>query len=343
MMKKRSVFLVAASLLCLLCSLAFSTGAEEVILGDANGDGQVSSRDAVRIKQHIMGTHVLSEEEAALADVNADGMIDSRDALLIEQYVVGMPVRFGKEAVFTVTFLDINGDVIKTEKVHFGEAAAAPVMQDTDNAVFIGWSTSFDNITADLTVMARYKLRAEHTVTFLDGYGRTLSAQKVKDGLSATPPAPPLWEGYTFLGWSESTDKVTKSMTVAPLYRLEEGDNILALSYLFHEDDRITMTLSVKGRVKFAGLQMEIGLPRTVEPLQFAALDTNATVNEKDGTLYAVFTSITDVTCDKDIMSFTFRVAENTESVSFAVEVSEIYDEAYIDVPYRVIGSAILP
>lgn len=59
-----------------------------VVLGDANGDGDVDIADAVYIVNYVVGKPSPDFNEAA-ADVNGDGDIDIADAVQIVNYVVG--------------------------------------------------------------------------------------------------------------------------------------------------------------------------------------------------------------------------------------------------------------
>lgn len=61
--------------------------------GDANGDGEVDLRDAVRVTQYYNGWDV--EINLAAADANGDGEIDLRDAVRITQYYNGWDVTLG--------------------------------------------------------------------------------------------------------------------------------------------------------------------------------------------------------------------------------------------------------
>jgi hypothetical protein len=61
---------------------------------------------------------------------------------------------------FTVTFVDWNGTVLDTQTVAYGEAATAPAAPERQGYVFTGWDVGFDNITADITVTAQYRLAA---------------------------------------------------------------------------------------------------------------------------------------------------------------------------------------
>ena len=60
---------------------------------------------------------------------------------------------------------------------------------------------------------------ATYTVTFVDGLtGETISTEQVTEGGSATPPAVPTHEGYTFVGWSGDYTNVTGNVTVTANY-----------------------------------------------------------------------------------------------------------------------------
>ena len=58
---------------------------------------------------------------------------------------------------FTVTFVDHDGTVLKTETVESGKSAIAPTDPTRDGYTFTGWDNSFDNVTTDLTVTAQYE------------------------------------------------------------------------------------------------------------------------------------------------------------------------------------------
>lgn len=61
-----------------------------VIYGDVNGDGQVDSRDYVKIRKYIMSVGELSGSYKLSADVNNDGQVDSKDYVKIRKYIMGI-------------------------------------------------------------------------------------------------------------------------------------------------------------------------------------------------------------------------------------------------------------
>jgi uncharacterized repeat protein (TIGR02543 family) len=55
-------------------------------------------------------------------------------------------------------------------------------------------------------------------VTFVDGQGKTLKTEELLSGESATAPADPTRDGYTFKGWDKEFSNVTEDMTVTALW-----------------------------------------------------------------------------------------------------------------------------
>jgi len=123
---------------------------------------------------------------------------------------------------YTVTFVDWDGTVLKVQTgIKFGEAATAPDNPSRNGHVFIGWDSNYTNVTADMTVTARYSPipAPTYTVTFVDWNGTILSVQSgIPYGGAATAPANPTRPGFTFVGWDVAFNNVTASITVTALY-----------------------------------------------------------------------------------------------------------------------------
>jgi hypothetical protein len=58
---------------------------------------------------------------------------------------------------YTVTFVDWDGTVLKTQTVAYGGAATAPTDPTREGYTFIGWDVAFNYITGNLTVTAQYE------------------------------------------------------------------------------------------------------------------------------------------------------------------------------------------
>lgn len=84
--------------------------------------------------------------------------------------------------VYTVTFK--NGETtLKTEMVKHGFAANAPNVYDTATKKFVGWDKSFDNVTSDIIVNAKWETK-KFTLTFINFDGTTVYTAEVEYGAS---------------------------------------------------------------------------------------------------------------------------------------------------------------
>ena len=83
---------------------------------------------------------------------------------------------------YTVIFK--NGETtLKTEMVKHGFAATAPNVYDTATKKFVGWDKSFDNVTSDLIVNAKWETK-KFTLTFINFDGTTVYTAEVEYGAS---------------------------------------------------------------------------------------------------------------------------------------------------------------
>ena len=114
----------------------------------------------------------------------------------------------------TVTFTDGQGNVLKTQEVNYGGSATEPAHPTRTEYNFNGWDKSFTNVTTNLTVNAKWKIKT-FSVKFYDYNGGTvLKSQTVNYGGAATAPANPTREGYNFLGWDKTFDNITAATNV---------------------------------------------------------------------------------------------------------------------------------
>lgn len=81
---------------------------------------------------------------------------------------------------YTVIFK--NGETtLKTEMVEHGSAATPPNVFDTATKKFVGWDESFDNVTSDLIVNAKWETK-KFTLTFINFDGKTVYTAEVEYG-----------------------------------------------------------------------------------------------------------------------------------------------------------------
>ena len=136
----------------------------------------------------------------------------------------------------TVTFLDYDGSVLKTEMVEDRKSATAPVDPTRDGYTFVGWDVDFSNVLSDLIVTAKYSI--VYIVRFIDYDGSILKIQEVFSGESATPPSVNRY-GYRLIGWSIDYTNVVSNMDTTAQYEpisillLKENGNWLNICKIF--------------------------------------------------------------------------------------------------------------
>ncbi len=94
---KRNISFVLVAVLLLLTSLPLKTSAATVRLGDVDNDSQISALDMAAVKQHLLGTKILSGNALTAADVNANGEIEALDLSEMKQYLLGKITKFSGE------------------------------------------------------------------------------------------------------------------------------------------------------------------------------------------------------------------------------------------------------
>lgn len=101
---KKILSLLLSALIAVSCFVAAS--AADVMYGDADGNGEVNSSDALSVLLHSIGQVLLTGDRFVAADVNGDGSVNSSDALEILFYSVGKIDSFSVEYVVAVPKTD---------------------------------------------------------------------------------------------------------------------------------------------------------------------------------------------------------------------------------------------
>ncbi|MCR4615566.1 MAG: InlB B-repeat-containing protein [Clostridiales bacterium] len=130
----------------------------------------------------------------------------------------------------TVTYKNYNGQIITTETVIHGRAAAysgIPTKPATEqyNYTFSGWSADLSSVTSHMTVTANFtETLKSYTVLFKNENGDILQTLDV--GYGSTPrytgqtpvKADTVSETYTFAGWSPALSPVTGTQSYTATY-----------------------------------------------------------------------------------------------------------------------------
>ena len=198
---------------------------QDYIPGDANGDGNVTTKDATRIKQHVAGWNV--EIAEAAADANGDGNVTTKDATRIKQYVAGWNVTLGGanlQAVYentdqeTAQLADTSTDapkiIIDNQKAKVGDLITVPVkFQNNPGITGFSLQIGYDAAVLELT-------NAEAGDFSSPVFGQSLSVN----------PYPIIWE--------HGTENLTGTVAAVLTFRvlnIASGSTKIEISYRNNE------------------------------------------------------------------------------------------------------------
>lgn len=195
---------------------------------------------------------------------------------------------------YTVTFK--NGETtLKTEMVKHGFAATAPNVFDTPTEKFVGWDKSFDNVTSDLIVNAKFETK-KFTLTFINFDGTTVSTAEVEYGASI--------DSHFETADSAATYD-TKILDYDGWYKAD-GTRIDELDLPTMPAENFTLTL------KLRLMDSAIGEFTVENPKNFTYSENNSAVFTVNGTPYPGVTYKYIWTINKD--NVFYKTEETTES-----------------------------
>ncbi len=135
--------------------------------------------------------------------------------------------------VYTVVFLNGDGEVMSTQEVPFGEDAYAPGIPFksptlSESFIFIRWDKEFTNVQEDLIITPVFEATVRtFTVIFKDHMGNILSEQQVIKGSNAIAPTnimhmepTPYYEFKPV--WSHSFENVQEDLMITLSYEMVE-------------------------------------------------------------------------------------------------------------------------
>ena len=143
---------------------------------------------------------------------------------------------YGGLATYEVKFTDYDGNVLKTETVHYGGSATAPTPPTRTEGEFLGWGKDFSFVTSDIEVNAKYT-DSKCKVRFYDGDGKVAKEEIVIYGKDATAPTVTK-PGYDFTAWEGTFTEVKEDLDIYPIftpklikYRFVSDDGTLVEEY----------------------------------------------------------------------------------------------------------------
>lgn len=173
---------------------------------------------------------------------------------------------------YTVIFKN-EETVISTQPVKHGSAATAPNVVDTATKKFVGWDKSFDNVTNDLIVNAKFE-KQKYTLTFIDHNDQEIHKKVLEWG------APVEEEYYTANG------KVEENITGPFQYEgwYDQSDTGKTIIEDFSELTMPTRDLTYVLKLRL--MDSAIGEFTVENPKNFTYSENNSAVFTVNGTPY---------------------------------------------------------
>ena len=120
--------------------------------------------------------------------------------------------------MYKITFKNKYNEIIDTKYVKKGGSVEPPEHPVVNNYIPDGWDKDLTNITSDMMVTAKYKLK-EYTVQYLTFTDKVAGIYKVKHGEDAPKSSIPTRKGYIFTEWEGSRFNITSDTTIRPKFR----------------------------------------------------------------------------------------------------------------------------
>lgn len=131
-------------------------------------------------------------------------------------------------------------ELFEKVKVNDGEDAVPPATTPTHEGYPFSRWTDYTNIVRDTDVYPVFGNNV-YAVSFLDYDGSLIGeVQYIEEGKSATPPANPTREGYTFDRWSQDWNNVTEDRTIIALY-IDNSSDASRHTVIFYDYDGTTI------------------------------------------------------------------------------------------------------
>ena len=348
---KKIVFALILATICIFvlvaCAAAMDTKAGE-------------KTDKVTLVMPLSAEKIIAKTPAGdiiLGDVDGDGAVTNADVLMIYRYIYN-PALYPLPTICDHTFGEW------TEEAHLTCTTDGEITRTCTKCSMVENSTlkgghAYEALAGSpsqyvcLRCGDTYKDVETFAVTFVDYDGRVLKTETVESGKSATAPAVPMRDGYTFVGWDKSFANVTGDLTVKATYSpIITTPTITVSNATASAGETVTVTVKVVSNPGVAGAKIKLNydsrlsLTSAVSGEAFAALDYTAPAKLVNGCPFNWDSLDAETKVDGTILTLTF-VVSGSASVGDALNISvsyvngDIYNANLDDVLFETVGGTI--
>ena len=191
-----------------------------------------------------------------------------------------------------------------------------------------------------------------YTVTFVDYNGTELKVETVERGNSATAPADPTRDGFTFVGWDKVFDNITGDLTVTAQY--ESASPQISVSQVTAKagDTNVTIAITVKNNPGVIGASFKVTYDPALSLKNAAKGDAWSSLSfTKSGVLTSPCSFGWDGLEAEDtsngvVLILTFDVsasaAVDTYNISISYNNGDIFDDEFNSVMFEIVQGSIV-
>lgn len=231
------------------------------------------NKDATSLKEYAITFNGYNNETIDIILVKENEKITYPEAPIVEGYeFIGWDQNLEyatkditinanyKILLYTVTFYDINNNIITTQKVEYNNNATVPMAPTIEGCQFIKWDQDITNVKNDLEVRPIYD-GLSYVIKFYDHNNQLIEEITAKYGEEVTAPEAPQITGYKFVGWDQKFNNITSNLVVKPIYQIlvytvtfyDANNNIISTQEVEYNKSALAPNNPIKEGYEFIG------------------------------------------------------------------------------------------
>ena len=193
---KRIVSIILAIMIIAIPMFTVSVSAASVnkvtaLLGDVDGNGRITVRDATTIQKSLSGMEILDPLSKKLADVDGNGKVVIKDATTIQKWLSGSKVAYsiGKTVSYTASTIVVKVDDADTGKFVgnavyglYVDKACTKLLEEANSRMWSGEAV-FKNLYVDGTYYVKQTMSPDNFTADTKVYTLNVKSASAVDGI----------------------------------------------------------------------------------------------------------------------------------------------------------------
>ena len=193
---KRIVSIMLAIMIIAIPMFTVSVSATSVnkvtaLLGDVDGNGRITVRDATTIQKSLSGMEILDPLSKKLADVDGNGKVVIKDVSTLQKWLSGRKVTYaiGKTVSYSASTIAIKVDDVDTGKFVgnavyglYADKACTKLLEEANSRMWSGEAV-FENLYVDGTYYAKQTVSPDNFTADKKVYTLNVKSSSAVDGI----------------------------------------------------------------------------------------------------------------------------------------------------------------